>query len=107
MWFTLVVCSVGLYTAYIWIANLIDIFEVYQTIQELFKTPQFYLIVALNVGCVFLFEAMYVYLQKEYFTQTGDFLRALVARGQEDDPNKLKNLEMIINKSANKKGNKY
>lgn len=103
-WFTLLVFSVVLYIAYIWIANYIDIFIVYETIQMLFKTPQFYLVVALNFGCVFLFEAMYVYVQKEYFTQTGDFLRELARKKQEDDPTKLQKIEKLINKPKKTKG---
>ena len=95
-WFMLVVMSIGLYTIYIWVADLIDIFIVYRTILMVFKTPQFYLTVALSLGCVLLSEAMFVYIKTEYFTEPGDFLRALRTKGQEDDPKKLDKIEKSI-----------
>ena len=101
-WFTLIVLSVGLYTLYIWVANLIDIFVIYQTIQEVFKTPQFYLVVALNVGCVFLFEAMFVYVQKEYFTQASDYLRVLSKKGQINNEQKLEKIENLMARKKKK-----
>ena len=101
-WFALIVLSVGLYTVYVWVANLFDVFQVYQTIQVVFRTPQFYLATALNFGCVLLAEAMYVYVKKEYFTQTSDFLRDLSKRGKADDPKKLQKVESVIVTKRNK-----
>ena len=88
-----------------WLANLVDAFVVYQTTLKLFSTSHFYFIVALNVGVVFLADSFYVFIKKEYFTETVDFLKAMINRGQEDNEGKLGKLEQLIEDTKARAGN--
>ena len=105
MWIMLILLSVGLYIAYMWLAGEVAYFIVYQTTAKLFSTYDFYLIVALSVGVVFLADTSYIYIKKEYFTETVDYLKAIVKKGQEDDRSKLEMIEHIAMRSKARKGN--
>lgn len=93
MWFCLLVTSLGVYLGYIWITNYMDIFLIWCTVEMLFSTPHFYLIVLLNTGCIFFIEAMYIYLKREYYTETTDFITSLVKSKQENNETKFDRVE--------------
>lgn len=104
MWLSLIVLSIGLYIAYVWVASEIELLNVYKTTLMLFSTPHFYLICALNTGIVFLADSLYVYVKKEYFTETVDYLRAMVKKGVDDDVEKFDKIEVIARKPRIEKG---
>lgn len=100
MWIALLGTSLGVYFGYMWIANEIKSMLVYESAQMLWKTPFYYLIVLLNVGTVFLVDVMYIYIKKEYFTETIDYISSLIKTHQENNENKF---EMVESKLMEKR----
>jgi hypothetical protein len=81
----LVITSIGFYFAYIWIADAVSSFQVYQTATSMFSSQQFYLSVILTVGFVFILDITYMYLQTEYNTSILQLFWKIVTLKREND----------------------
>ena len=103
MWIALMLTSIGVYIGYVWIENTFDEYPIARTANILFVTPQFYLIILMNTTVVLLFNAMYIYIKKEYYTEAADFIVSLVKSKKETDEILFERVEDEILQARNKK----
>lgn len=73
------VLSLGIYYAFIWIANLVTISWTYMTIGELHLTHLYYLTVFLCAGFAFFTDYFVTSFKFNFLTTPTDFLRTIVS----------------------------
>jgi len=86
----IVITSLGFYFAYVWIANSVSSFNVYETADSLFSSQQFYLSVLLSVGVVFTVDMTYVFLRSEYKATVSDLFNRILSMRKENDESVFK-----------------
>ena len=78
----LIFTSLGLYLAYIWLANAVSSLLLFQTALVMFSSCDFYLIVILNVGVIFIFDNVYFYFKARYHASLVDYFRGIIKQGK-------------------------
>jgi len=73
--------SLLLYTGYVWAADMFPMFLLSGTTLQLFTSWNFYLIVSLNAGVVFVFDIIYIYMKARYYTSLIGYMRTVIKKG--------------------------
>lgn len=61
---SILITSIGVYFLYIFVANLIEQFNVYLTAKAIFTMPDFYLMIIFTVFLVISFDVLILYLKE-------------------------------------------
>ena len=75
---SLTLLSLALYFGYMWVINSITKGTVAQTTEMLFTSCQFYFIVILNLGAIFLADKAYIYIKHRYYAGLVDYFQNLI-----------------------------
>lgn len=62
MFLSIMITSISIYFLYVFVANLIEEFNVYLTAEAVFTMPNYYLIIIFNVTMVISFDMLILYL---------------------------------------------
>lgn len=76
---SILITSIGLYFLYIFIANLVESFNVYLTAQAVFSMPNFYLIMFFCLFLVVSFDVLILYLKEVDYRGFVQHMRELLA----------------------------
>ena len=72
--------SVGIYYAFVWIANIVWFSNTYVTVYQMHSSPLFYLTVFLIVGTLFVVDLFVTSFRFNFMTTPTDFLRTMVSQ---------------------------
>src|SRR5688500_11553096 len=73
--------SLGVYYAFMWIANSVTFFNTYSSMFLIHKSPLYFLTIFLCVGLTFVVDLFLAGIKFNIYTSPADFLRKIVSRG--------------------------
>lgn len=81
-WFTIIILSVGLYYAFMWVCNYLQLSDTYESIGEMHQSPQYYLTIGLCVILCFAFDLFGTAFMFNVMPSPPDVLREIASAGR-------------------------